>query len=179
MEKNLQPSNLNLKPNEGFTLVELLVAMTLFIAVIGISAGSFIQILKTQRTSVSLIAANNNTALTLEAMTKEIRTGKGFSIESNGDTNDLLFTNAQGLAVAYRWNSTAKALEKSVDGTNFKKLTADNVLINSASFTLFQGSADKPFPPRVTITLAASATGLSFNTSVINLEMTVSGRAMQ
>ncbi len=159
--------------------MELLVAMTLFIAVVGISTGSFIQILRTQRATVSLIAANSNAALTLEAMTKEIRTGKDFSIKENNGANDLLFTNSQKQAVAYHWNSAAQALEKSVDGGNFKKLIADNVLVTRASFRLFQGDPGKPFPPRVTTVLTVSATGLPFKTSVINLETTVSGRALQ
>ena len=171
--KNLKPYTLYLKPKNGFTLVELLVAMTLFIVIVGVSTGSFIKILQTQRATVSLIAANSNAALTMETITKEIRTGRDFSVEENGD---LLFTNSQKQAVAYHWDSAAQALEKSVDGENFKKLTADNVLVTRASFLLFEGDPEKPFPPRITTALTVSATGLPFKTPVINLQMTVSAR---
>ncbi len=164
---------------QGFTLVELLIAMTLFITVIGISAGSFVQILRTQRMTVALIAANNNAVLTLEEITREIRTGQHFSMQANGDTDDFLFTNAQGQTVTYHWDSAAQALEKSIDGVTFKKLTADNVLVTRASFRIFQDPAGKSFPPRITILLAVGATGLPFTTPAINLEMTVSSRALQ
>ena len=156
----------------GFTLVELLVAMTLFVIVLGISAGSFIQILRAQRMLVSLISANNNAVLTLESMTREIRTGKNFS--KNGD--DLLFANAQGAEVAYHWNSSTQVLEKKTGDGDFKKLTADDVRVTRALFEIFP---DDQFPPRVTIVLAVGAAGLPFNSPVINLEMTVSSRVFQ
>ncbi len=156
----------------GFTLVELLVAMTLFIAVIGISAGSFIQVLRSQRMIVALIAANNNAVLTLEEITREVRTGRDF--KKDGD--DLSFSNARSESVVYHWNSTENSLEKSVNGGIFSKLTADDVRVTRASFDIFQGDAESLFPPRITILLAVGAAGLPFETPIINLQMSASAR---
>lgn len=160
------------KMNPGFTLVELLVAMSLFIVVVAISAGSFIQILRAQRMMVSLISANNNAVLTLEEVTREVRTGKDFKKE--GD--DLIFTNAKAEKVDYHWNQDDLSLEKKSDDGIFKKLTADDVRITRASFMIFQGDSGRPFPPRITIVLAVGAVGLPFETPIINLQMSASAR---
>lgn len=173
--KTLQPLTLNLKPDEGFTMVELLVAMSLFLVTISIATGTFIQTLRGQRMTVAVISANNNAALAMEQLIREIRTGKDFSME-NGD---LLFTNSQGSQIAYHWNSNMEILEKSADGGLFKPLTADNVRVKRAVFRLFTGDPANPFPPRVTVLLGVGAAGLPFTSSVINLEMTVSGRVLQ
>ena len=173
---NPKPSTLN--PKLGFTMVELLVAMSLFLVTISIATGTFIQTLRGQRTTVAVIAANNNASLTLEQMAREIRTGTKFS--KSGD--DLEFTNARGEQVVYHWNSDAgkEILEKSVDGgASFKPLTAENVRVKRASFILFKGDEAEPFPARVTVLLGVGAVGLPFSSSVINLQMTVSGRTLE
>ena len=156
----------------GFTLVELLVAMTLFIVVIGISAGSFIQILRSQRMIVSLISANNNAVLTLEEMTREVRTGRDFREEGG----DFSFVNSRSENVIYHRNPADSSLEKSVNAGDFKKLTAVDVRVTRFSFSIFQGDSGSPFPPRITMLVAVGAAGLPFETPVINLQMSVSAR---
>jgi prepilin-type N-terminal cleavage/methylation domain-containing protein len=59
----------------GFTLVELLIAVGLFVIIISIAVGGFINALRTQREVSSLIATQSNVSLALEQMTREIRTG--------------------------------------------------------------------------------------------------------
>ena len=164
--------------SKGFTLVELLVAMSLFLVTISIATGTFIQTLRGQRMTVAIISANNNASLTMEQMAREIRTGTGFSIK-DGD-GDLQFTNARGEQVVYHWDSVSKILNKSVNGGgSYKPLTADNVRVMRAEFILFNGDPANPFPPRVTVLLGVGAVGLPFTSSVINLQMTVSGRTLE
>lgn len=156
----------------GFTIVELLVSMTLFITVIAISAGSFIQILRAQRMMVSLISANNNAVLTLEEISREIRTGKNF--EKNGE--ELKFTNARGEDVSYRLNSNEKVLEKKTGTGEFKKLTADDVLVSRFSSIIFKGDSGAQFLPRITVLISVGASGLPFETPIINLQSSISAR---
>ena len=54
----------------GFTLPELLVAMGLFLIVISIVAGAFVNSLRTQRATVELIAVNDNISLLLEQIAR-------------------------------------------------------------------------------------------------------------
>ncbi len=71
--------NSKLKTSNAFTIIELLVAMGLFIILMGITAGSFVKAMRTQRAIVALMAANDNASLTLEQIAREIRTGSNFT----------------------------------------------------------------------------------------------------
>jgi len=60
---------------KGFTLVELLITVGLFVVVITIAVGGFTNAIRTERQVSSLISAQSNISLALEQMSREIRTG--------------------------------------------------------------------------------------------------------
>jgi len=162
------------KNKRGFTMVELLVAMTLFIIFIMIASGSFIRALRTQRAIVALIAANDNASLSIEQMAREVRTGASFS-STNG--NDLDFINAYNIEVTYRLNNNT--IERGEGGANFKPITAANVKINSLSFYLRGNLAGDNYPPRITISLNVSPSNiLNIQNISTNFETTVSARLL-
>ncbi|KKR88938.1 MAG: hypothetical protein UU85_C0001G0130 [Candidatus Wolfebacteria bacterium GW2011_GWA2_42_10] len=116
------------KIKNGFTLVELIVSMGLFVVLTSIAVGGFVNVLRNQRIAVSLITVNDNTGLTLEQMAREIRTGYNFSKISN---TELEFVNSYNFKVKYRLNGGA--IEKGTEffgTTSYQKITADNVLIS-------------------------------------------------
>lgn len=148
---------------KGFTMVELLVSMSLFVIVISITSGVFIRSLRTQRVSVALIAANSNVGLAIEQMAREMRTGQSFSASGG---SEITFTNAAGEPVSYRLNNSA--VER-----NAKRITASNVIIDNLKFILLP---DPSYPPRITITIGVSPANVSVSGIVINLQTTVSSR---
>lgn len=60
---------------KGFTLIEMLVTVGLFAIIITIAVGGFVNAIHTQQQVSSLISAQSNVSLSLEEMTREIRTG--------------------------------------------------------------------------------------------------------
>src|SRR3989344_7516136 len=86
------------KDNQGFTLMELLVAMTVFLTVIGLSSGIFIQTLRSQRTITSISESMNSATLALEQIAREMRTGFNFE---NPTEDRISFTDGYGNYVAY------------------------------------------------------------------------------
>jgi len=84
----LQAKISKLKAYQGFTLVELLVAITIFVVVMAIASNLFIGALRAQKSVVDLIAVNDNISLALERIGREIRVGNSFSANSSG----LIFT---------------------------------------------------------------------------------------
>lgn len=151
---------------KGFTLIELMVAMSLFVIVVGIASGTFVNALRTQRNVVALMAANDNASLTLEQMIREIRTGKGFS----GSGTSLSFTNDADEQVVY-------ALTHGRVTRNGAPLTARNVLVKYLFFTVRGEEVGDGKSTRVTVRMGVSAAGrlLSF---VTRLQTTVSARAL-
>ena len=155
-------------------MIELLVAMTLFIVIIALTSGAFVQSLRTQRATVALIAANSNAALTIEQMMREIRTGKDFSVAGapSGEGDEITFYSArEETNVTYRWNSTNKTIER-----EDQPITADNVTVEKLKFRLCE-ECDASYPPRITIVLQIGAPGAPGKLPFINLQTTVSARA--
>lgn len=165
----------SLSARRGFTIAELIVSMGVFLILISIATGSFIQVLRTQRATVSLLAANANASLAMEQISREIRTGGSFSYIND----ELRFINARGESVIYRVNSSTGKIEKSSDGITFNEITADNVSIKNLSFVIFNGTPGDQYPVRVTIIMQVGATGVPFAEAVVNLQTTVSARGLQ
>lgn len=159
----------------GFTIAELIVAMGVFLILLSIATGSFIQILRTQRATVSLLAANANASLAMEQISREIRTGGVFSL-SNGE---LHFTNSKNEPVIYKVNSATEKIERSNDGITFNEMTADNVKVKSLTFVLFAGAPGNQYPTRITVNMRVGASGVSFSDAVVNLQTTISARVLQ
>jgi prepilin-type N-terminal cleavage/methylation domain-containing protein len=165
---------------KGFTLVELLVAITLFSIAISIAIGGFVRALRTQRELISLIAANSNASLAIEQMAREIRTGVGFSYTDNCSVNcsGINFTNANGEVVTY--DSVDGHLERGVGiapQTVFQKVTADNVDIKYLNFYLLSGVD----PARVTISLGIGAkqgTNPELQGNITAIQTTISSRSL-
>lgn len=150
----------------GFTLIELMVAMGLFVIVIGIVSATFIRSLRTQRQVVALMAANDNASFTLEQMAREIRTGSAFS---SGEGR-LSFENSDGKPVEY-------ALVGRVVTRNGRPLTASNVLVAYLSFFLRGSEVGDGLSTRVTIRMGVSARG-TLESSVTRLQTTIASRVL-
>lgn len=161
---------MNFNSKNGFTIVELLVAVTLFTVVVSIATGTFIQSLRTQRATVALIAANSNAGLAIEQMSREIRTGKGFSL-SGGELN---FTNAKEQLIIYRLRN--EAIERVING-EVGVITAANAKISKLNFLLAGESPADGLPTKATIILEISSPE-AFGAK-INLQTTISSRVLE
>jgi prepilin-type N-terminal cleavage/methylation domain-containing protein len=167
------------KVNNGFTIVELLVAMGLFVVLIGISTGGFIKALQTQKAIISLMEANDNANLALEQMAREIRTGYNFSKISD---TELQFVNQYNRVVWYRLNEEAieRGTEKEgvVSRRIYKKITADNVKIKNFKVALFGSGVGDGYPPRITVSLSVGPTGRYLENILTNIQTTISARTL-
>lgn len=159
----------------GFTMVELLVAMSLFVILVSISSGVFIKSMRTQRATAALMAANSNASLAIEQIAKEIRTGETFSIDA--DSGGLIFINAKGEKVKYELGDSS--LMRSVNDGEPLALTAGNVNVKNLSFYLSGEQPGDKYNPKITLVLQVGATGIPFSDAVANLQTTISPRTLQ
>jgi len=154
------------KGQQGTTLVEFMIALSIFIIFVVVAIGGFIQALTNQRLVLKLTAATDNMSLTLEQITREIRVANNFIIANNStqlqfdryiDVNGEL-TNK---TVTYSWDQDKHAMIRNVrdvgGGGNEEsgQMTADNVEITY--FNVLANLYKTPGPCRVTMVLGVTA----------------------
>jgi len=149
-------------------MIELLVAMSLFVVVIALVSGVFVRALRSQRNIVGLIAANSNAALVLEQMMREMRTGVDFDAPVPEEIN---FISAKDESVTYRLEADAQGI--GFLARNEDRLTAENVNVRKLNFILL---GDPAFPPRITIIFQLSPANNALKDYLVNLQTTVSAR---
>jgi prepilin-type N-terminal cleavage/methylation domain-containing protein len=95
------------KKNIGFTLIEMLVALSLFTIVVTIAVGAFLSLIGASRGVQSEQSVMTTLTFVLDSMTREIRTGTSYNC------NDTTFSNQEG------YGSTAQNCENGSDGVSF------------------------------------------------------------
>lgn len=159
----------------GFTLVELLIAMSVFIIITVVAVGAFIQSLKSERHIVTMIAVDNDLNSALEQMAREMRSGYLFTTSSQAVGVDALhFINFSGASTTYGVVSGTLAR----DG---QAITSNNVVIKRLSFIVSQPGnpnavSDTCYPWRVTILMGIGAAGASPAIPPTYIQTTVSSR---
>ncbi|KKW47354.1 MAG: hypothetical protein A2128_02225 [Candidatus Liptonbacteria bacterium GWC1_60_9] len=160
---------------KGFTMIELIVAMGIFLILIAAATSGFVQALRTQRAIVALMAANDNASSVLEQMAREIRVGYNF--QTNTSEDELTFVNAYNEIVTYRLdNQTIERGTGGMGGTTFAPLTPEIVRIDGMKFRLQGAQSGDREAPRVTINLMVGARGKGVENIVVNIQTTVSAR---
>lgn len=157
----------------GLTMIELIVAVGIFGLVIGMTVGIFVLALISQRRIIALRNVEDNIRFTVEAMAREIKTGKNFS--SGGSL--VSFTNARGEAVIYRLNNNV--IEKSSDGgLNYSAVTGAEVTVDYLNFYLMGQASGDGLEPRITVTAGATSS-VGNQTANLKVQITISERSLQ
>lgn len=159
----------------GFTIVELLVALTLFSIVVSIAVGGFVRALRIQRQLAAFVAANGNVSLAIEQMAREIRTGRDFS---SPRADVLAFTNARSQAVTYEFDATRSTVTRRVDLGDAAPIVSETIYVRSLNFSLLFSRTDDPYPTRVTVSLVVSPKGDNVGQTEVRLQTTVSARSL-
>lgn len=168
------------KNNLGFTLIEVLVASTIFVLLISIVTGIFLGVVAAQRKTVAIRTLQDSVRFAIEAMSRDIRTGYGFSLYG---PHELRFTSTIGgriQQVSYRLNGSVleKGIPDGAGGYTFLALTPPNVTIDYLYFYLQGEALGDGRQPLITITLGASA-GQGGQETKINIQTTLSQRELQ
>lgn len=163
--------------SRGFTIIELLVAMTIFTIVVTTAIGIFIRGMRTQRAIVAFMEVNDNASLTMEQMMREMRTGSGFSLLGE---QEVRFTNSEGKAVSYRL--AGEVLERGEANAAgdfvYGGITAENVAIRRLAMRLRGGGSGAEFPARITISITVGSRNPYLENVVTNVQTTVSSRSL-
>lgn len=170
---------------KGFTLIELMTAVSIFAVVMVISMGSILGIFDANRKSRSLKTVINNLNLAVESISKEMRFGKKFHCGSsgtlelpqncpNGDSF-VSFKSTDGPQITYRLNG--QTIEKSVDNSDYIALTAPELIIDELTFYVLGSAEGDGYQPKVLMRVKAHA-GSGRGRSDFTLQTLISQRVL-
>lgn len=188
------------KKNRGFTIVEMIVSIGLFITVSLISVGALLSIVGVNKKTQSTESVMNNLGFALESISKTMRVGSNYHCEDvigevvppNLDTprdcasggNLLAYERSNGDPddssdqVVLRLNGNK--IEKSVDGgSTFINLTAPEVVINSTDgFRVYVigSTLGDNLQPKAIILIGGVVSFGEKATTEFNLQTTISQR---
>lgn len=173
--------------SDGFTLIELMVSVSIFTIVMLISASAVFSIVDANKKTHSLKSVMTNLNFALESMMRDIRVGTAYSCDGFGDCP----TN-QGSTFAFTSNkdldgngSNDDRVEFTLNSGRIQKrdykgsfpITAEEIVITNFDFYVIGSAAGDGFQPKVVITIEGYS-GVGRTRSDFNIQTTVSQRAL-
>ncbi len=145
-----------LKNQKGFTLMEVMVAVSIFAIVVTVGIGSLLTINSTYRKSQIDRQAIDSLTFTLESMSREMRTAATWTASYNaGATNEFRFVDQDGADVIYSWVGDGLFKDYQCSGCQNQSLpnsngqpydmTPGNVKITKMSFLPLQSTNGQPY----------------------------------
>ncbi len=185
----------------GFTLIEVMVSTAIFSMVMVIALGALLALSEADRKAQTLNTAVNNMGSALDSMSRAIRTGVSYYCGSGGNYGDvydcqsspgtyLSFVASDGTHVAYCLDNSSgvgiikreirpasnNVLDSSCNTPGFVPLTPPDVNITRLSFYVVGSSKSDQLQPKVTILLSGSVQVTATQSSVFNIQSTVTQR---
>jgi prepilin-type N-terminal cleavage/methylation domain-containing protein len=162
------------KLNQGFSLIEVLVALSIFTIVVTISVGALMALITSGAKARSTQAVMTNISYTLDSMTRDIRTGSDYycgdvsSLPTSGTaTHDC--TNSTGISfnesgssltsgsgssrIAFSLNSSGVVMRRLGTGS-WGAVTSPDITITTLRFDVTGSTRGDAESPTVTIYLA-------------------------
>jgi len=166
-------SKKNLIENRGFSLIELMVSLTIFSIVMTISVGTLLVLIDANAKAQALSSAMTNLSFAIDSMTRNIRTGKDYycndsnnlgspltssKIDCNGKTG-IVFTPGfeNNNRLAYRLNGTVIQQRRDIGGVTSQWVDITSALppaavkITKLQFTVDGSTNGDSFQPKITL----------------------------
>lgn len=185
----------NRKFNKGFTLVEIMVSISVFAVIMLISSGSIYSVFDANRKSQTLRGVMDNLNLSLEAMTRTIRFGSRYHCDITqggglntvrdcaGGANSIAVLDSNGAQVVYQLctsGANTGRIARSIDCNTGPFVTGTNVTITSLNYYVLgstpYSTGNNVIQPRVIISIAGYAGTKSTSRSDFKLQTMISQR---
>ena len=177
--------------NRGFSLVEMLVAVAVFMSIMTVALSTLVTTIDANRKAQAIKSTIDSVTFAIESMSKEMRMGTEYKCSLNGSFPVTLAdcANNGGVAVKFKTNGGSYIIYK-FDGGTLKKCTDDNCLtpedliskdsgvsINNMTFYVVGANNELnsnvllKTQPRVVITISGT---ISVKSSITNFDLQTS-----
>jgi len=183
-----------IKNKSGFSLLEMLVAVTVFSVTVVSSTQIFSMIVTGQRGSMAAANLQESMHYAFESIAKEIRgavvsngecssliapepeaVNKVYNTTTNAEGDVLYFKNSNDVCTAYYLNNGTVTV---VRGNNIAPTTSSKVTVSNLDFVMVDDSigAFHSVQPRITMRLEVEADGKGITKQKMEMQSTISGR---
>ena len=194
--------------SKGFSLIELMVSLTIFSIVMTISMGTLLVLIDANAKAQALSSAMTNLSFAMDSMTRSIRTGKDYYCAAaasvagtsafNSNTQDCISGNTAIIftpgfesewRMAYRLNGTSieQRIDKNGVAGDWVAITSDQqpaaVVVDTLTFVV-EGSADTAAAspdfdqPRISLLVAGSVQNGLVNATRFQIQSNVTQRVL-
>ncbi|MBI2109179.1 MAG: prepilin-type N-terminal cleavage/methylation domain-containing protein [Parcubacteria group bacterium] len=170
----------------GFTLIEMIVAVSVFVVVMVSGIGALVSMIDANRKAQSLRIVMDNLNFALENITRNMRVGVDYHCGAVGDLNVprdcpvdgdsfIAFTNSSGDRIIFRLNSGR--IEKSEDlGASFLGITAPEITVEELRFFVQGSEAGDGLQPEVLVIVRGVAGATPETSTTFSLQTIASQR---
>jgi prepilin-type N-terminal cleavage/methylation domain-containing protein len=179
---------------KGFTLIEIMVSISIFLVVMTISMGSIISIFDANRKAQTMRTTMGNLNSTVEAMAREMRFGRTYHCVASGSPaipptpqncpsggEGMSFVGSDNINIGYRKSVHSETgtgnIEKRVGSTGYLPVTAPEIIIEELRFYTLGAIPGDSLQPRVLIIVQGYA-GTGANRTDFALQTLVSQRLL-
>lgn len=171
------------KSGAGFTLIELMVSLAIFAAIIGIGVGVFLSSFRVQSQAQEVSQILDNARFALERIAKSIRVSRvetaNTPLDSPTSSLDIYhFRRAKDLKYKLE-NEKVKEVEDPTGSSLESELTGERVEVKNLSFFIQGVGAGDNRQPQVTIVLKVRPRIERWQGEDISLQTTVSQRCLE
>lgn len=140
---------------KGFTLIELMVSLTIFSMVVVISIGALISMFNLNKGAIGIASVMNDLNFTVESMTREIRFGQSYRC-GNGDLDcpegdSEITVTFEGIETSYYLDGGS--IYRQVGGNAPVSITGDEVGIEELAFYVVGSDPDDNLHPYVVMVI--------------------------
>jgi len=171
-----------LKISQGFTLIEMIVSVSIFTIVMFVSVGALLAITDANRKANSLRIVMDNLNFAMDSMSRNLRTGSGYGCEGAGNCANggsfITFTDQNNILVRYSYDTNAKGITVQEGAGDPASITSPEVEIENLKFYVTGVGADGR-QPRVIISISGTAGLLEKIKTRFSVQTTISQRRVE
>lgn len=146
--------------NGGFTLIEMIVSVSIFTVVMFVTVGSLLAIADANRKANALRTTMDNLNFAMEAMARNIRTGSNYACQGAGNCpnggDSFTYIDQDGVTTTYQHNESDQTIEIKRTNGEFRSITSPEVRIEDVTFFVTNVGTDQR-QPFVTISIQGAA----------------------
>jgi len=161
---------------QGFTLVEMLVAVTVFTIVMFISIGTLLTLTQSSSIALTSQSVTSNLSFAADRISRNLRTGYYYhcataagiasSLPEDGETNDcengqnaIVFTDGEsGNRIGFRYNESEGSVERKIESGEWLRINSADVTMTDVAFIVSGTGEGDGVQPSVTVMLEAEPT---------------------